>query len=71
MNRKSPNKNSSPSTSTKKRKKLKLDDEFVYLMELIEREKLKFNKHTKIRVDQWKSKLGQPTHNLAWKKSRN
>ncbi|KAL4442371.1 hypothetical protein ABPG74_005712 [Tetrahymena malaccensis] len=49
----------------------RLDIEFNSTIQLIENQLLKFNKHEKIRIDQWIKKLCQVTSNLVWKQNRN
>ncbi|KAL4470093.1 hypothetical protein ABPG72_008752 [Tetrahymena utriculariae] len=49
----------------------RLDMEFNSTIQLIENQLLKFNKHEKIRIDQWIKKLCQVTSNLVWKQNRN
>lgn len=56
----------------------KLDEEFVYYMLQIESRYASFNKHEKIRIEQWvrprliqAKKLCQVTANVVWKKNRN
>mmetsp|Transcript_29435 Transcript_29435/g.52709 ORF Transcript_29435/g.52709 Transcript_29435/m.52709 type:complete len:281 (-) Transcript_29435:25-867(-) len=49
----------------------KLDDEFIKHMTEIEAVYVDFNKHEKIRVEQWSKKLCQVTVNPVWKKNRN
>jgi len=51
--------------------RIKLDDELVFIISLIEEQKIRYKKHTKIRIDQWTAKLCQPTKNYQWKKMRN
>ena len=43
--------------------KIKLDDELVFIIKLIEDQKSRYKKHKKIRINQWTSKLCQPTRN--------
>ncbi|EAS03988.1 hypothetical protein TTHERM_00459250 (macronuclear) [Tetrahymena thermophila SB210] len=49
----------------------RLDEEFNSAIQIIENQLVKFNKHEKIRIDQWIKKLCQVTSNLVWKQNRN
>mgnify|MGYP003877265933 FL=1 len=50
---------------------MKLDEEFVKLMLDVEANYGKFNKHEKIKIEQWTRKLCQVTTNVVWKQNRN
>lgn len=49
----------------------RLDDEFVKLMTDIEKRYATFNKHERIRIEQWCKKLCQVSVNEIWKQNRN
>jgi len=49
----------------------RLDDEFVKLMTDIEKRYATFNKHERIRIEQWCKKLCQVSVNDIWKQNRN
>lgn len=49
----------------------KLDEEFIKAMLEIENHYAQFNKHDKIRIEQWSKRLCQITQNPVWKQNRN
>jgi len=49
----------------------RLDEEFIRLMTEIEKHYTPFNKHERIRVEQWCKKLCQVAINKIWKQNRN
>jgi len=49
----------------------KLDEEFIKTMLEVEKHYASFNKHDKIRIEQWSKKLCQVTLNSTWKQNRN
>lgn len=49
----------------------RLDEEFIKTMLEIEKHYALFNKHDKIRIEQWSKKLCQVTSNPTWKQNRN
>lgn len=49
----------------------KLDEEFIKTMLEVEKHYSSFNKHDKIRIEQWSKKLCQVTLNSTWKQNRN
>jgi GTP-binding protein EngB required for normal cell division len=49
----------------------KIDEEFVKAMLEIEKHYSEFNKHDKIRIEQWSKKLCQIKQNPVWKQNRN
>ncbi len=49
----------------------KLDEQFIKIMLEVEKNYGSFNKHDKIRIEQWSKKLCQVTINPTWKQNRN
>lgn len=49
----------------------KLDEQFIKIMLEIEKHYVTYNKHEKIRIEQWSKKLCQVTINNLWKQNRN
>jgi len=49
----------------------RLDEQFIRLMTEIEKHYTPFNKHERIRIEQWCKKLCQVSTNAIWKQNRN
>ena len=58
-------------SNNKKDVSTKLDEEFIKIMLEIEKVYGQFNKHDRIRTEQWTKKLCQVTSNFLWKQNRN